>query len=204
MFGVSINEVGMKFRAGYLFKISHTEVHYLKNKKIDRRKKYANNFSTDKNEAFLFNDKAEFEGQIKSFLDAVNSEDRDDDYHFVMAFEEVEDLTKQQKEDIKVAMDKYFNDKKEIRGSGLSESELNTALLSLSKAFIDTHKDVALHYQCSGRGLPARDYHMRVNYGFILDSVKHLIVDEYLLRIEVNIKRYRANLEALETEETNE
>ncbi|NQZ24466.1 MAG: hypothetical protein HRT53_20770 [Colwellia sp.] len=81
----------MKYRAGYLFKISHTEIHYLKNKKIDRRKKYGNNFSRDKSEAYIFNDKADFEAQITRFLDAANSEDGNHDYHFVLAFEEIKE-----------------------------------------------------------------------------------------------------------------
>lgn len=82
--------MSMRYRAGYLFKISHTEVHYLKNKKIDRRKKYANNFTRDKSEAYIFNNKSDFAPHITAFLDSVNSEEeRDHDYHFVMAYEEI-------------------------------------------------------------------------------------------------------------------
>lgn len=83
----------MKYRAGYLFKISHSEIHYLKNKKIDLRKKYDNNFSIDKSEAYTFDNKEDFEGQITRFLDDANKEDGNHDYHFVMAYEKIQDAS---------------------------------------------------------------------------------------------------------------
>lgn len=35
------------FLAGYVFKPDHDEIHFMKNEKIDGRKKYENNFTTD-------------------------------------------------------------------------------------------------------------------------------------------------------------
>ncbi len=78
-----------KYLAGYLFKISHTEVHYLRNKKIDGRKKYNGNFTTDRKQAYLFNDISDFKEHLQSFLDKVNSEPANNDYHFVMTHEKV-------------------------------------------------------------------------------------------------------------------
>lgn len=80
-----------KYRAGYLFKISHTEIHYLRNRKIDRRRKYHGNFTTNKHEAFLFNKKEDFEAHIQTFLDWVNSGDSNHDYYFTMVHELVSD-----------------------------------------------------------------------------------------------------------------
>jgi len=78
-----------KYLAGYLFKISHTEVHYLRNKKIDGRKKYSGNFTTDKKEAYLFNDVSDFKEHLQAFLDKANSEPSNDDYHFCVTYEKV-------------------------------------------------------------------------------------------------------------------
>ncbi len=36
------------FLAGYVFKPDHDEIHFMKNKNIDGRKKYQSNFTTDK------------------------------------------------------------------------------------------------------------------------------------------------------------
>ena len=77
------------YLAGYLFKISHTEVHYLRNKQIDGRKKYSGNFTISKNEAYLFNDVSDFKEPLQAFLDKANSEPSDDDYHFCMTYEKV-------------------------------------------------------------------------------------------------------------------
>lgn len=80
----------MAYHAGYLFKISHSEIHYLRNEKIDRRRKYENNFTTDKNEAYIFNSIDQFTQHIHDFLDHVNSDlNPYDDYHFVLAYEEI-------------------------------------------------------------------------------------------------------------------
>ena len=48
------------FLAGYVFKPDHTEIHYMRNLKIDRRKKYESNFTTDKAEAYKFKSVEEF------------------------------------------------------------------------------------------------------------------------------------------------
>jgi len=78
-----------RYLAGYLFKPSHTEVHYLRNKKIDGRKKYSGNFTTDRKEAYLFGQVSDFDEHLQAFLDKVNSEPNEDGYHFVMTHEQV-------------------------------------------------------------------------------------------------------------------
>lgn len=80
----------MAYLAGYLFKISHSEIHYLRNEKIDRRKKYTNNFTTNENEAHTFNSIDQFKQHIQDFLDYVNAEPSQyDDYHYVLAYKEI-------------------------------------------------------------------------------------------------------------------
>jgi len=78
-----------RYLAGYLFKISHTEVHYLRNKKIDGRKKYSGNFTTDRKQAYLFNEISDFKDHLTAFLDKANSEPSSHDYHFCMTYEKV-------------------------------------------------------------------------------------------------------------------
>lgn len=79
----------MSYKAGYLFKISHSEIHFLINEKIDRRKKYSNNFTTDESKAFVFNSISDFKLHIQSFIDHCNAQPTNDDYHFVVAYKEI-------------------------------------------------------------------------------------------------------------------
>lgn len=76
------------FLAGYVFKPDHDEIHFLKNEKIDGRKKYVSNFTTDKSQAHQFKSVEQFKGQLEKFLTKVNADE--DHYNFTLAYLELD------------------------------------------------------------------------------------------------------------------
>lgn len=76
------------FLAGYVFKPDHDEIHYMRNAKIDGRKKYSGNFTTDKSQAHQFKNIEQFEGQLKKFLTKENA--NEDHYNFTLTYLELE------------------------------------------------------------------------------------------------------------------
>jgi hypothetical protein len=75
------------FVAGYTFKPSHFEIHYMKNAKIDGRKKYSGNFTTDRSEAYKFADVSQFKEQLEKFLVKVNLDE--EHYNYTLAYQDL-------------------------------------------------------------------------------------------------------------------
>jgi|TARA_B110000211_G_scaffold172706_1_gene195054 hypothetical protein len=76
------------FLAGYVFKPDHTEIHFMRNAKIDGRKKYDSNFTTEQSHAQKFESVEQFKGQLERFLTKANAEE--DHYNFTLTYIELE------------------------------------------------------------------------------------------------------------------
>lgn len=76
------------FLAGYVFKPDHDEIHYMRTVKIDGRKKYNGNFTTDKSKAHQFKSVEQFKGQLEKFLTKANADE--DHYNFTLTYIELD------------------------------------------------------------------------------------------------------------------
>ncbi len=79
------------FAVGYLFKPSHTEIHYIKQgADADLRKSYEHNFATEKDSAYVGKD----EGKAKSFIvDLVSRMKVDREYDWTPVLVDVQSNT---------------------------------------------------------------------------------------------------------------
>lgn len=104
-----------------------------------------------------------------------------------------DDLTTEQTLEIKIAIKHYFEQKKHLRENcSPPECDIEVLILKHSKAFLDEHQELALHYNCSGRGLPAYDYYNHVKYiGYRVDkgNLEDWVDNEYLIKIKENIDK---------------
>ncbi len=76
------------FLAGYVFKPDHDEIHFMKNEKIDGRKKYESNFTTDQAQAHKFQKVEQFKEQLEKFLTKENANEKH--YNFTLAYFELD------------------------------------------------------------------------------------------------------------------
>ena len=108
-------------------------------------------------------------------------------------------LTEKQTSEIKLAIEQWRENNNAIGDLGLPDRDKFIKQLELAKSFLDQHKDVAFHYHCSGRGLPARFYLSKIEILRLYESghedYEHLVNNDYLAKIEVNIKRYQKSIE---------
>lgn len=117
-------------------------------------------------------------------------------------------LTDQQKEDYLADCAEFRRQKTAIRNKDLSTVQQIIAYIELSKSVLDKNSDIALSYECSGRGLPAHSYYNDVafykNITGSTDGIKHLIDEGYLLKIKANNDRYEAGRAKWDNEDTTE
>lgn len=76
------------FLAGYVFKPDHDEIHFMKNEKIDGRKKYENNFTTDQALAHKFKSVEQFKEKLERFLVKANAVE--EHYKFTLTYLELD------------------------------------------------------------------------------------------------------------------
>jgi hypothetical protein len=60
----------------------------MRNAKVDGRKKYDRNFTTDKSQAHKFKSVEQFKGQLEKFLTKANSDE--EHYNFTLTYVDVE------------------------------------------------------------------------------------------------------------------